>query len=233
MRRVIGNLLLQLVLCRDSLLEGSACDDALAGCILLLVVNAQDKPAFGLALEVGLVCQCGKVAPYAVGVEAGPGLLLELEPFDLSGHRSKPFEQRVQIPLCHRPPRQGHADRRIRPAQRMVSASRASARSPFQARHRRRTSYATSLQPICGLLVSLLVLTNGLWLQVFFGVERHGAAFPHVSAGSPRAVRLAWAPSRPPLAAAIGPYLAACGRSPEPRTAGLGPFGLRSAGRGP
>jgi len=32
-----------------------------------------------------------------------------------------------------------------------------------------------------------------------------------------------WAPSRP--AAAIGPYLAACGRSPEPRTAGLGPVG--------
>ena len=36
-----------------------------------------------------------------------------------------------------------------------------------------------------------------------------------------------------PQAAGTGPYLAACGRSPEPRTAGLGPFGLRSAGRGP
>lgn len=39
----------------------------------------------------------------------------------------------------------------------------------------------------------------------------------------------AWAPSRPP-AAAIGPYLAACGRSPEPRTAGLGPSGYGQPG---
>jgi len=39
-----------------------------------------------------------------------------------------------------------------------------------------------------------------------------------------------WAPSRPPAAAAIGPYLAACGRSPEPRTAGLGPSGYGQPG---